>query len=537
MNEWPDQAQSVTGDKETRQAIEQPAGRRGLLRSIFRSAPTLLVLAGLAGLASWGHHTGWSVPKFSAVAGNHTSDPDDWCEVHGVPESQCVECQPGLIEREKDYGWCKAHGVPNCPWEHPEVAQLDGLLAVSTVDRERAERALAFAERPENNRKCNLQARRIQFASKEAVERAGIEVEPVWRSPVTEVVTANGEVTYDQTRVARLSARVPGMVWKVAKQLGDKVAQGEILALVEAAEVGRAKSDFLQAIVQVDLKVRMLEGLRAANGAVPERQLKEADAALREAQIRLATAEQALVNLGLPIRADDLRVLRPEEMARRVQFLGLPDVVAHTLDPRTTTANLLPLRAPLDGVVVSREVVAGEVVDNAKVLFVVADTGRMWLTLSVRLEDAKGVRLGQNVRFRAAAGDEEVAGAVSWIGTAADEKTRTIRVRADLANRDGSLAANTFGTGRVILRHEEEAMVVPSEAVHWEGCCHVVFVRDKDFLKEGAPKIFHTRKVQVGMQDDHQAEIVAGVLPGELVATKGSGTLRGELLKNNLGAG
>jgi cobalt-zinc-cadmium efflux system membrane fusion protein len=513
------------------------AAQHGLVGWVCRTAPNLLVLVGLVALAVWGHRTGWTMPKFSAITSRSQPEKEDWCDMHGVPESQCVECQPGLLALEKDYGWCQKHGVPNCPWEHPDITQLDGRPDVSAADRERAERALTCAERPENNRNCKLQTRRIQFASSEAVERAGIEVGPVCRAPVTEAITANGDVSYDQTKVARLSSRVPGTVWRVTKQIGERVVQGEVCALVDAVEVGRAKAEFLQALVHLDLKTRTLEGLRAAYAAVPDRQLRDADAALREAEIRLATAEQALVNLGLPVRADDVRSLRPEQMAQRLQFLGVPAPLAQTLDPRTTTASLLPLRAPLDGVVVSRAVVAGEVVDNARVMFVIADTAHMWLTLSVRLEDARKVRLGQPVRFRAAAAEDEVRGAVAWIATAADEKTRTLNIRIDLANTDGRLAANTFGTGRVILRHEKEAIVVPSDAVHWEGCCHVVFVRDKDFLKEGSLKVFHTRKVQIGTKANGQTEILAGVLPGEIVATKGSGMLRAELLKNNLGEG
>ena len=49
--------------------------------------------------------------------------------------------------------------------------------------------------------------------------------------------------------------------------------------------------------------------------------------------------------------------------------------------------------------------------------------------------------------------------------------------------------------------------------------------------------MFHVRKVRPGARDDTNVEIIAGVLPGEVVATKGSGVLRAELLKNNLGGG
>ena len=62
-----------------------------------------------------------------------------------------------------------------------------------------------------------------------------------------------------------------------------------------------------------------------------------------------------------------------------------------------------------------------------------------------------------------------------------------------------------------------------------------MFVRDKDFATKY--QVFHTRKVRLGVKDDKNTEIIAGVLPGEWVATKNSGVLRGEMLKNNLGAG
>ncbi len=112
-----------------------------------------------------------------------------------------------------------------------------------------------------------------------------------------------------------------------------------------------------------------------------------------------------------------------------------------------------------------------------------------------------------------------------------------MKTRAILANADGRLRANTFGDGKVVLREEQQAVVVPNAAIHWEGDCYVVFVRDKNFLKPGAPKVFHIRTVRVGAKDDKQTEIIAGVLPGELVATTGSGTLRAELLRGNLGEG
>lgn len=530
-----------TGQSEPSSAVpRRPVrGRRlaAFLGWLIRAVPTALVLAVLGGLAYWGHHTGWTVPSFAALTGGESKEKDDWCGEHGVPESRCVECNADLLPRGKDYGWCRKHGVPNCPFEHPEVAQLKQLPKINQADRDRAQRALAFLPRPENNSKCKLYHRRIQFASKEAVEKAGIDVVPVWESPVVEAVAANGEITYNQTCIARLSARVPGTVWWVPKQVGDQVRRGDVLALVDAAEVGKAKAEFLQAVTQFRLRTKTYESLRSLSTAVAAQRVREAETALNEAQIRLLGAQQALVNLGLPVDADDMQKLSEKEIAAHVRFLGMPDAIREKLDPKTTTANLLPVKAPLDGVVVAREVVAGEVVDSAKVLFVVADPRQMWLTLNLRQEDTKKLAIGQPVRFRTDGTAEQVQGTVAWISTNADEKTRTVKVRANLANPEGRLRASTFGLGQIVLREEKSAITVPNEAVHWEGDCFVVFVRDKHFLEKDAPKVFHVRTVRIGTKDAQNTEIIAGVLPGELVATKGGGTLRAELLKNNLGEG
>lgn len=516
---------------------EAPVPSQGWRGWLAQTLPTVLILLLLGGLAALGHATGWKVPKFSSLLGTAPEGNEDWCPPHSVPESLCVECKPELLPRGKVFGWCKKHGVHECPLCHPEVAQLTKTPSVSPADLERAQRALDFTPRPENSNLCKLQARRLQFASEEAVTKAGIEIEPAARGPMIEFVPANGEITYDQTRVARLSSRVPGTVWLVQKQVGDRVQRGEVVALVDAAEVGRVKAEFLQAFALVDVKTRILANMRTAETVIPARTVQEVEAALREARIRLVSAQQALTNLGLPIQTDGLQSLTEEKLALRLQFLGLPENLVRTFDPKTTTGNLLPIVAPLDGIVVAREVVAGEVVDQTKVLLMVADTRQLWLTLDVRLEDARLLALGQRVVFRPEGGKDEVTAKINWISTAVDHKTRTVKVRADLANAEGRLRASTFGTGRVILREEPNAVVVAKEALNWEGCCHVVFVRDKNYLKEGSPKVFHVRKVVPGAKDDKSVEIIAGLLPGEIVATKGSGVLRSELLKNNLGDG
>jgi cobalt-zinc-cadmium efflux system membrane fusion protein len=502
---------------------------------LVRSIPNFFILTALAALAVWGHHSGWRLPRFSELSGSANREKDDWCAEHAVAETFCVECNPARWPRAKPPAWCAVHGVHECPWEHPDIAQLPSVPSVSSAALERARLALVFAERPANSRKCKLFLRRIQFASEEAVTRAGIDVVPVWEAPVTEAVSANGEVTYEPTRIARLSSRVRGTVWRVDKTVGQPVKKGEVLALIDAADVGKAKGELLQSIAQLTLRKKTLAVLEegARSGVTPEATLRAGQTAREEAEIRVMAAEQALANLGLSVRAEDFKGLAPAEVARRIRFLGLSDAAIKTLQTNAT-ANLLPLIAPLDGVVIRRQAVAGEGVDDNRTLFIVADSRQMLLTLHVRQEDAGHVRRGQTVRFRPD-GATEATGTVAWVSTGVDRRTRAVEVRVELDNTAGQLRDGTFGSGKVILRHEEQAVVVPSEAVQWEGDCYVVFVRDKHYLDADAPKLFHTRTVRPGATDGGNTEIIAGVLPGEIVVARGSAVLRSELLKNNLG--
>jgi cobalt-zinc-cadmium efflux system membrane fusion protein len=328
---------------------------------------------------------------------------------------------------------------------------------------------------------------------------------------------------------------------RVNAQVGDRVKKGDVLALVDAADVGKAKAEFLQAIVELRLKRIDAEQLKplAESGSVPGRQLREAESALEQAKIRVLGAQQSLANLALAVRAADFADLDTDEIARRIQYLGLPSEMVAQLDELSSTSNLFPLRSPLDGIVVDCQVVAGEVADTTETIFGVADVGQMWLMLDVRQEDAQYITLGQRVLFRASERSEEpeITGSIRWISTSADDQTRTVKVRANLPNLDGRLRANTFGTGRIVLREEPHAIVVPSDSVHWDGCCSVVFVRDKNYFQPESPKFFHVRKVRLGVRDGDATEIIAGLLPGEVIASKNSVVLEAQLLKSNLGAG
>ena len=165
----------------------------------------------------------------------------------------------------------------------------------------------------------------LEFASAEAVENAGIEAAPTWQTEMSEAVSASGEVLFEPGLVARLSPRAAGTAAWVAKTVGDKVRAGEVLALIDAADVGRAKAEYQQALVQMRLKRQGLANLSTPGSAIPQRQRREAEAAAQDAEARLLGAEQALANLGLVMRSAEYEKLSLDEIVGTMRFLGVTD--------------------------------------------------------------------------------------------------------------------------------------------------------------------------------------------------------------------
>lgn len=238
------------------------------------------------------------------------------------------------------------------------------------------------------------------------------------------------------------------------------------------------------------------------------------------------------MNLGLAVKSAEFGKLEVDDIAKQLQRLGLTRELSKTAADAELPGTLLPLRAPLDGVVMQVDVIAGEVVDPEDVLFVVADARQMWVNLNVPATDARWAQVGQAVQFRPDGIKAAFTGEVGWIGTSADETTRTIPVRVVMPNDSAKLRASALGVGRIVLREEPHAITVPNEAVQKVGACEVVFVRDKDYLKTDGPKVFHARMVRTGAKDATNTEVIVGVAIGEVVASKGSALLAGELQRN-----
>lgn len=381
----------------------------------------------------------------------------------------------------------------------------------------------------------------VEFPNATSVQKSGIDTAAVETRSLQERVRATGVITYDQRLSAGLSSRVSGTVWRVTKHTGDSVRKGDVLIVVDAAEVGRIKTELLSALVGVESKTEILTNLEKNKviGVTPDRMVREARIALREAQLQLLNAEQTLINFGLSVRASDLAQLDDAARAAKLQFLGLPSEIIAELDPGRTTSNLLPVAAPFDGVLIGHEAVLGEIVAAGNPIMEIANVGRMWLKLNVPKEDGLKIVLGQSVSFKPDGMDVELASRISWISTAVDEQTRTLQVRAEVENPLVStepqshrevhlLRANAFGTGTIMVREAPRALTVPATSLIETEDGSMVFVRTGD-------RSFRRCEVIVGIRNAEFVQLLSGGLqPGQHVVTRGNHVLKSELALNQL---
>ena len=179
--------------------------------------------------------------------------------------------------------------------------------------------------RTENNSLCTLHQRHINCFGggpgksggryRDRQERPIIEA--IVRQRRGRVRTRHGQLTWP----AAWRGRCRG--WKTP---GERVHKGEILALIDSADVGKAKEELLQAIAQVRLKTATVERLKplAADQAVPLPAIREAEAASRGEDRLHGKRRQSLMNLDLATRTEDFGDQSTDEIARSIRGLGLP---------------------------------------------------------------------------------------------------------------------------------------------------------------------------------------------------------------------
>jgi cobalt-zinc-cadmium efflux system membrane fusion protein len=349
---------------------------------------------------------------------------------------------------------------------------------------------------------------RVIHLNADQVKAAGIQTARAAVRKEVAALEANGQISAAEDRQARIGVRVPGRVTSLKAGVGDKVKKGQTLALVESADLGGAKADYVAAKAAAQL---------ARETADREKQLYERKIS-SESEWRKAESEAVRTAAELQAAENRLHALG-------VGDRQLPDKVGHF----TST---IGAATPIAGVVVERPVTLGEQVDPEDTLFLIMDLSEVWILVDVFERDLAQVSVGQKVKVSVTAySEQEFSGEVSHIGAVVEPRSRAVKVRVALPNPDGRLKPGMFA--RVALSgtegSEHEHLFVPVGAVQRTDGGAVVFVPADE---EGE---YVAREVRTGHEAAGFVAIESGLSPDEEVVVAGSFILKSELGKESLG--
>jgi len=313
---------------------------------------------------------------------------------------------------------------------------------------------------------------------------------PVERRFAKVEVRLVGKVTYDETRMATITAWVPGRLERLfVDYAGATVRQGDDLVELYSPELLTAQEGFLQAVAALD---------RPTDASVPS--MRRAAAATAEAS------------------------------REKLRLWGLTAGQIEAIAQRGTASDRVAITAPVRGVVVHMNARQGAYVKTGAQLYTIADLTRVWVELDAYESDLPWVRQGQEVVFSAEAHPGQTyRGTIAFIPPVLDEKSRTVKVRVNVENPHLKLKPGMFVRARVqapVAEAPTQApLVIPRSAPLITGRRAVVYVevpgRDRP--------TYEGRAVILGPRAGEYYTVVAGLSEGERVVVNGAFKLDAEL--------
>lgn len=328
------------------------------------------------------------------------------------------------------------------------------------------------------------------------VKAAGILVENAMASSIKSSLQLPGEIRFNEDCTAHVVPRVGGVVESVSVDLGQRVRQGQVLAVISSASVSEQRSELQAAGKRLALAKTTYEREKKLweEKISPQQDVLQAEQALREAEIAVANATQKLQAIGAG----------PADRG----FL-----------------NRFELRAPFDGSVVEKHIALGEAVKEDTNVFTLSDLNSVWAEVNIAAKDLNQVRVGERVTVRSSALNETASGTVAYVGSLLGEQTRTAKARITLANPQGAWRPGLFVTVELVTAETQAPVTVAAKALQQVDNRPVVFMR--------IPGGFLPQPVEVGRSDGKRVEIVSGLKAGSAYVTSGSFIVKSEAGKGS----
>lgn len=358
----------------------------------------------------------------------------------------------------------------------------------------------------------------------ETQAEAGVTVQAVRLHSLPQTLQATGRITVNENRTWRVGAVTEGRIIRVYANAGDSVKEGQILARMHSHEIHDSRAAYRKAVAEAGrLKSAESYARRARDRAKRLFDLKAASLEqVEHAETEYKNAQAALSNAAVEM-----------ERTRKhlVEFLEIPveEPTVHRSGMQESDEDLIPIKAPASGTLLTRNVTLGTVVTPASDLFVVSDLSVPWMIAAVSEEHLSKLRVGMPVRvYVQAYSARAFPGRITRLDEELDPTTRTIKARVSVPNPDRKLKPEMYATAEIELGRSEPGLFIPQTAVQEINGRNTVFV-------EAAGGRFEVRPVRLGRTVGNTIEIAEGLRPGERIVTRGSYVLKSQLLKGTLG--
>ncbi len=312
-----------------------------------------------------------------------------------------------------------------------------------------------------------------------------IKIDTVKVSPVKDELSLTGQISFDENKVVKVFPFSSGQVTDVKVTLGDKVTQGQVLAVVRSADVAGDYTDLNSAKADLAISKRQLEQAEYLykNGISSERDYTEAKENYAKAKAANTKVQQQIAING---------------------------------GGNTNANGTLIIRAPRAGYVVEKNIAAGDFIrqDNSGSLFTISDMKDVWVNANVFESDIAKVKEGYNARVTTIAYPDKIFnGKVDLVNSTLDPDSKVMTIRIKLPNNDMLLKPQMF-TNVVITNNEPAtAVALPASSIIFDnGKNYVVVYNNRCSLE--------AREVSPVKTVDSVTYVAGGVKAGERIITK-----------------
>jgi membrane fusion protein, heavy metal efflux system len=321
----------------------------------------------------------------------------------------------------------------------------------------------------------------------ESLLRSQLVVADVTTKDVSRSLVLPAMVESDPARTVKVLPPVTGRVVELKVQLGERVVEGQDLAVIDSGDLAQAYSDVEKAQSSTTLTKKALDRqlglLKIGGGAIKDREQAESDYA--QAVAELDRAQTRLRSIGVSA----------EQIAK---------------------SRLLTMKAPVTGSLIDLQIAPGAFLnDMTAAAMTIANLNTIWVTANVPEKDISFVFTGQTVNVTFPAYPDKVfSGKVLFVSDVIEPDTRRNKVRIAFDNPDKLMKPNMFAN-TTFVAPSVSRLIVPTSALLMTNDRTSVFVEVADWA-------FERRDVEVAYQEGPTAAVKAGLKPGERIVVKGA---------------